>query len=161
MARVLESRADETADRAMRPKHEAGSGLWMAGSFGLTPSAERTEVDVLFLFSWGPFMSTSFADQLRVPKDRKPRSVLVIPPKSVLDDELRLMRLGEALQAEFPDLHIVVKERNMLPGNQSAVGVLPNADGSSPFTPEETNQIMDEVSEAMQAFVDMHRRAMN
>lgn len=106
-------------------------------------------------------MSTSFADQFRVPKNRKPRSVLVIPPKAILDDELRLMRLGEALQAEFPDLHIVVKEKNMLPGNQSAVGVLPDADGSSPFTPEETNRIMDEVSEAMQAFVDMRRRAMN
>lgn len=104
---------------------------------------------------------SSAATAFRVSYGRLPRSVLVIPPRAIIEDELRALRLEEYLQAEFPRLTIVMAEENVLPGNQSAVGVLPDADGSSPFDPAETQRVMDDVSAAMAAFVDYRRRWAN
>lgn len=91
---------------------------------------------------------------IRLPVKRKPRSVLVIAPSEVVDDELRLMRLDAYLHTAFPALAFVLAEENTLPGRQSAVGVLPDLDGSHPFGPEETDRITAEVSDAVAAFAE-------
>jgi len=96
-----------------------------------------------------------FSEQgIRLIRARKPRSVLVIAPAEVIDDELRFLRLGEFLRAAFPALAFILVEENTLPGRQSAVGLLPEPDGSAPFGPEETGRITAEVSEAVAAFAD-------
>lgn len=91
--------------------------------------------------------------------ERKAKSFLVIAPRIIINDELRMMRLEEYLQVEFPDYAFVMAPENDLPGNQSAVAVLLDKNGASPFPPEEAERVAGYVCEAMQAFVDYQKRA--
>ncbi|WP_158168520.1 hypothetical protein [Methylobacterium mesophilicum] len=47
----------------------------------------------------------------------------------------------------------------MLPGNQSAVGVLLDRNGASPFPQEEAERVSGYVCEAMAAFVDYQKQS--
>ena len=89
----------------------------------------------------------------------KPGAMFVIPPLDMIDDELRLARLEQYLEAEFPHLAFNVTSDTHLAGRQSAVGVTPLADGSLPYTADEAEAVISEVLDAVILFVDYgHRR---
>ncbi|MEE7460668.1 hypothetical protein MFUR16E_04640 [Methylobacterium fujisawaense] len=83
----------------------------------------------------------------------------MIAPKSLIDDELRMARLEEYLEAAFPQFSFIMAPENNIPGNQSAVGVMLEKDGTNPFSDSETEQVTSEVMDAMTRFIDMKRRS--
>ena len=88
----------------------------------------------------------------------KPRAVLTIPPRTILSDELRLVRLEQYLEAEFPDLTVVVATENRGVPDLPAAGVMPVKDGTSTFSEEEANDVLGRVVEAMALFIDYDTR---
>lgn len=82
-----------------------------------------------------------------------PGSMLVIPPRSVMDDELRLARLGEYLEAEFPDLDLMVSEDRRLAGSNPAVGLMPRRDGRAVLSDGDTKALIGRVLDAVETFI--------
>lgn len=89
-----------------------------------------------------------------------PCEILVIAPRAIIEDELRMLRLEEYLEAAFPGFRFLLSDENTLPNGQAAVGVMPGPDGANPLREMETRRVMREVGEAVQAFVE-HRRYRN
>ena len=86
-----------------------------------------------------------------------PGALLVIPPRGVIDDELRVARLSEYLDAEFPDLDVQVSEDPRLAGLRPAVGMRPRPDGSPVLSDTDTKRLIGRVLDAVQLFIDYGR----
>lgn len=82
-----------------------------------------------------------------------PGAMLVIPPRSVVIDELRLARLGLYLEAEFPSVEFVVADNPKLAGRDPAVGLAPRKDGKAILSDPETKALLDSVLSAVERFV--------
>jgi len=88
----------------------------------------------------------------------KPRAVLAIPPRSILSDELRLARLEQYLEAEFPDLNFVMATENLHSLDEPAAGVMPAKDGTPRLSPEESQAVLGKVVDAIAFFTAYGQR---
>lgn len=103
-------------------------------------------------------MSLSPSQFYEIEATDKPRAVLAIPPRSILADELRLARLEQYLDAEFPDLSIVIANENRGIPDRPAAGVMPVKEGAPPFPEEEAQAVLGKVVDAIAFFADYGER---
>ena len=83
-----------------------------------------------------------------------PGSVLVVAPAEIQRDELRLARLDEYLQAEFPELEFTLAEHTEAGIGQGIVGIVPTEDGASPYDEAGTREVVGRVIDAVQVFLN-------
>lgn len=88
----------------------------------------------------------------------RPGSMLIIPPRGIMEDELRFARLGEYLEAEFPDLRLVISDDRRLAGRNPAVGLMPRGDGRAVLSDADTKALIGRVLDAVETFIGYGQR---
>lgn len=85
-------------------------------------------------------------------------AILVIPPRELMRDELRMARLSEYLDAEFPQLDLTVCDDRRLGGEHPAAGLRRRPGEAHPLQDGGTAEAVERVLDAVQTFVDFGRR---
>jgi hypothetical protein len=83
-----------------------------------------------------------------------PGDMFIIPPRSIISDELRVARLEHYIEAEFPTLDFVMATDVRMARDQPAAGLRPRTDGGEPLSEDETNALIGRVLDAVATFVD-------
>lgn len=85
-------------------------------------------------------------------------AILVIPPRELMRDELRMARLSEFLDAEFPALDLTLCEDRHLAGARPAAGLRRRPGEAHPLRDSGTADAVERVLDAVQTFLDYGRR---
>lgn len=98
-------------------------------------------------------MSRSATATVRLVEAAPPGSIVVVAPREIARDELRLARLEGYLHAEFPGLDFTISQRasGVAGGFVGVVG----DDGSNPALPgEQARELVGRVIKAVRVFID-------
>lgn len=79
--------------------------------------------------------------------------VLIIPPRELMGDELRIARLEAYIGARFPALTFAVSDDRRLAGKRPKVGVQARPDGRAVLSVPQDHALLDSVLEAVETFV--------
>ncbi|MCJ2009173.1 hypothetical protein [Methylobacterium sp. J-092] len=88
----------------------------------------------------------------------RPGDMFVIPPRSIMADELRMARLEQYLEAEFPALEFVMAADPKMARDQPAAGVRAREDGDEPLSKPELEELIERVLDAVAVFADYGQR---
>lgn len=85
-------------------------------------------------------------------------AIVIFPPRDVADDELRLARLEQYLDAEFPGRRFLLSDKPSESRERAAVGILKKAAEAAVPTPPDEMALIGQVLDAVTLFLDYGQR---